>query len=117
MTVQERALGDVTILDVNGRMTVDAPRDARLVDTVRCVLAEGRRQILVNMEQVPQIDSSGLCDLVTAYTSTVRQGGALKLVKVPARVRDLLEITRILPVIEAYRAEADAVASFARVSS
>jgi anti-sigma B factor antagonist len=112
MTVTERSIGDVTILDVEGRMTVEAARAAHLADEARGLIQRGRKQIVLNLERVKQIDSSGLCDIVTAYTTTMRQGGALKLLHLPVRVRDLLTITKLLATIEAYETEADAIASF-----
>jgi anti-sigma B factor antagonist len=112
VTIEERAIGAATILDVKGRMTVDASDAERLTDTVRDLLARGRARIVVNMERVSQIDSSGLCDMVTAYTAAVRRDGSLKLLHVPAKVRDLLTITKIITILEAYDSEPAALASF-----
>jgi anti-sigma B factor antagonist len=112
VTVEERAIGAATILDVRGRMTVDATDNDRLTDTVRGLLARGRTQIVLNLQRVSQIDSSGLCDIVTAYTATVRQDGSLKLLHLTPRVRDLLTITKIITILEVYDSEASALASF-----
>jgi anti-sigma B factor antagonist len=112
VTVEERAIGAATILDVKGRMTVDASDNERLTDRVRGLLARGRTRIVLNLERVSQIDSSGLCDIVTAYSATVRQDGSLKLLHLTPRVRDLLAITKIITILEAYDSEASALASF-----
>ena len=93
-------------------MTVDATDNDRLTDTVRGLLARGRTQIVLNLQRVSQIDSSGLCDIVTAYTATVRQDGSLKLLHLTPRVRDLLTITKIITILEVYDSEASALASF-----
>ena len=112
MTVEERAIGDVTILNVEGRMTIEAPQDERLADKVRALLKRGRKQIVLDLARVPQIDSTGLCDIVMAYTTTVRRDGSLKLLHPSPRVRDVLTITKLKTILEVYDSEADALASF-----
>ena len=112
MTVEERAIGDVTILNVEGRMTIDAPHDERLADTVRGLLKRGRKQIVLDLARVSHIDSTGLCDIVMAYTTTIRREGSLKLLHPTARIKDLLTITKLRTILEVYDAEADALASF-----
>jgi anti-sigma B factor antagonist len=113
VTVQERAIGDVTILIVEGRMTADAPHDERVAGTVRSLLKRGRKQIVLDLARVSHIDSTGLCDIVMAYTTTIRRDGWLKLLHPTARVRDLLTITKLRTILETYDSEADALASFA----
>ena len=117
MTVEERTIGDVTILDVKGRLTVDAPGEVRLADTVGSLVSHGRKRIILNLAAVSQVDSSGLCDVATASTAAVRDGGELKLLNPTARVRDLLVVTKLLTVLEAYDSEEAAVASFPRPSA
>ena len=112
MKVEERAIGDVTILAVEGRMTVDASQDERVADKVRALLRQGRKQIVLDLAGVSHIDSSGLCDIVMAYTTTIRRDGSLKLLNPTPRVRDLLRITKLRTVLDAYDSEADALASF-----
>jgi anti-sigma B factor antagonist len=110
--IEERAIGDVTILTVEGRMTVDAQYDERVADKVRGLLKRGRMQIVLDLAGVAHVDSTGLCDIVMAYTTTVRRDGSLKLLNPTARVRDLLRITKLTTVLESYDSEADALASF-----
>ena len=117
MTVHERVVGDVTILEVDGRMTVDAQGDVRLRIEVRRLLQQGRKRFVLHLERVPQMDSSGLCDLVTAHTAAMRRDGWLKLLHLSPRVRDLLAVTKLLTVLEVFDSEADAVASFGPASS
>ena len=112
MKVEERAIGDVTILTVEGRMTVDALQDERVADKVRSLLKRGRKQIVLDLAGVSHIDSTGLCDVVMAYTTTIRRDGSLKLLGPTPRVRDLLRITKLHTVLDAYDSEADALASF-----
>ena len=112
MKIEERAIGDVTILTIEGQMTIDAPSGQRLGDTVRGVLKRGRKQIVLDLAGVAHIDSTGLCDIVAAYTTTIRRDGSLKLLSPTPRVCDLLRITKLRTVLDAYDSEADALASF-----
>jgi anti-sigma B factor antagonist len=112
MTLEERTSSGVTILDVAGRMTIEALHDMPLTVKVRRLLQDGRAHILVNLEGVPYLDTTGISDLVGAYVVTRRQGGSLKLLHLTARVRMVLTVTRLLTVLEAYEDEADAIGSF-----
>ena len=112
MTIEERSSGGVIILDVRGPMTIEVIGDMVLAEKVRPLLQEGHKQILLNLEGVPYLDTMGLCNVVEAYVTTKRQGGSLKLLHLTPHVRELLVITRLLTVFEAYDSEADAVASF-----
>ena len=112
MTIEERASGGVTILDVRGRMTIEDVQDMLLAEKVRPLLQTGRKQILLNLEGVPYVDTMGLCNVVEAYITARRQGGSLKLLGLTPHVRELLMITRLLTVFEAYASETTAVASF-----
>ena len=111
MTIEERASGSVMVLDVDGRLTIEALSDMPLTN-VRRLLQEGRKQILLNLENVPNVDTTGICNIVEAYVTTRRQGGSLKLLHLTAHVRAVLAITRLLTILDAYESEADAVASF-----
>ena len=113
MTIDERTSGGVSILVARGRITVEEQADVRVVDHVRRLLREGRKHVIVDMTAVPYVDTTGLRDIVEAYITSRRQDGAVKLIGVTARVRRVLEITRLLSVIDAYDSEADAIASFA----
>jgi anti-sigma B factor antagonist len=111
MSIEERALGDVTILDVEGRMTnefLDRPVRA----TVRRLLRDGRKQFLLNLDHVPSIDSTGLAEIIEAFLTTKRHGGTLKLEYVSPRVRELLRITGLATVLEVFDTEPVALASF-----
>ena len=111
MQIQERVVGDVTVLDLNGKITL-GEGDERLKDTIASLVAGGRRKVLLNLENVPYVDSAGLGVIVGTYTTITRQGGALKLLKLTKRIEDLLAITKLLTVFETFDDETDAVRSF-----
>jgi len=113
MAIRQRVHRNVTILDIEGRLTVETVPDLRLPDLIRRLLQSGRKQIVLNLEGVPQLDSSGLTALVEAHFATTRTEGALKLLHLAPRVRQVLQITRLLTIFEAYDTETDAVESFA----
>jgi anti-sigma B factor antagonist len=117
MTIQERASRGVMILDLDGRLTIETVPEARLADTVRSLLQAGRKQIVLNLACVPRVDTAGLCAIIEAFVTTRRQEGTLKLLNVSAHVREVLRVTRLLTIFEAYDSEADAVASFGVVVS
>jgi anti-anti-sigma factor len=112
MTIEERPSGNVVVLDVGGRLTIEAAGSLCLTARVRRLLQEGRKQFLLNLAAVPYVDTTGLCSIVEAYVTTTREGGSLKLLNVTARVRTVLAITRLLTILEAYESEEDAIASF-----
>jgi anti-sigma B factor antagonist len=112
MTVHERSIGDVTILDISGRITVQDGADV-LRDTVSGLVALGRVKLVVNFRSVPYIDSTALGELIRAYATTVRRDGGLKLLNLSRRVRELLTLTRLLAVFEHFESEDAAVAGFA----
>ena len=111
MTVAERTIGDITILDVEGRMTAENV-ERPLVAAVRRLLQEGRTNLLVNLERVRGIDTTGLTELVEAYTTSQRQRAHLKFEYVPRHVYELLRVTHLLQVLETFEVEAEAIASF-----
>src|SRR5262245_32371743 len=111
MTVTARIVGDITILDVQGTVTVGEQAE-RLRDKVRSVVQEGARRVLVNMAGISYVDSAGLGELIAAYTTTKRQGGTLKLLSTTKRLTDLLVITKLATVFETFDNEAEAIASF-----
>jgi anti-sigma B factor antagonist len=113
MEIAERVIGDVTLLDLKGKMTL-GEGDELLKDKVNSLLGEGRKKLVLNLEGVPYIDSAGLGEIVRTYTTVNRQGGNLKLLNLTKRIEDLLSITKLLTVFETYDSEADAVKSFAR---
>ncbi len=111
MTVSERAVGTVTILDVSGQVTLNDGAD-QIRDKVKAVLAAGKRQVLMNLGHVSYMDSAGLGELVQAYSTVSKSGGALKLVSPTKRLKDLLVITKLSTVFDSFDDEAEAVASF-----
>jgi anti-sigma B factor antagonist len=111
MLIEERVVGDVTILDLKGKITL-GEGDEALKDKINSLTLQDRRRILLNLEGVPYIDSAGLGEIVRTYTTVSRQGGQLKLVNLTKRIEDLLSITKLLTVFETFDSERDALASF-----
>jgi anti-sigma B factor antagonist len=112
MQISERVVGDVTILDLNGKITL-GEGDELLKDKINSLLNQGQRKLILNLEGVPYIDSAGLGEIVRTYTTVSRQGGKLKLLNLTKRIQDLLSITKLLTVFETFEAEDQAVQSFA----
>lgn len=111
MQIDERAVGDVTILDLRGKITL-GEGDELLKDKVNSLVNQGRKKIILNLENVPYIDSAGLGEIVRTYTTVSRQGGSLKLLSLTKRIQDLLSITKLLTIFETFDSESDAVRSF-----
>ena len=111
MQIEERVVGEVTILDLKGKITL-GEGDEALRDRISNLLQNGRKKILLNLEGVPYIDSAGLGEVVRTYTTVSRQGGQLKLVNLTKRITDLLMITKLLTVFETFDAEQDALKSY-----
>ena len=111
MQIEERTVGDVLILDVKGRITL-GEGDEILKDKVNSLLNQGLKKIVLNLAEVPYIDSAGLGEIVRTYTTVSRQGGSLKLLSLTKRITDLLAITKLLTVFETYESESEAVQSF-----
>ena len=112
MQIEERVVGEVTILDLKGKITL-GEGDEALKDKINSLIQQNRKRILLNLADVPYIDSAGLGEIVRTYTTVSRQGGKLKLLNLTKRIQDLLAITKLLTVFETYESEADAVKSFA----
>ena len=111
MQIVERTAGDVLILDVKGRITL-GEGDELLKDKVNSLLNQGLKKIILNLAEVPYIDSAGLGEIVRTYTTVSRQGGNLKLLSLTKRITDLLSITKLLTVFETFDSENEAVQSF-----
>ena len=111
MQIEERAAGDVIILDLKGKMTL-GEGDELLKEKINSLLSGGSKKIVLNLEGVPYIDSAGLGEVVRTHTTVSRQGGSLKLLNLTKRIEDLLSITKLLTVFETFDNEADAVRSF-----
>jgi anti-sigma B factor antagonist len=112
MQISERAVGDVMMLDLKGKVTL-GEGDELLKDKVNSLVNQGHRKIILNLADVPYIDSAGLGEIVRTYTTVSRQGGSLKLLNLTKRITDLLSITKLLTVFETFDSESDAVRSFA----
>jgi anti-sigma B factor antagonist len=111
MNIAERTVSDVTVLDLQGKMTL-GEGDELLKDKINSLLANGKKKLVLNLEGVPYIDSAGLGEIVRTYTTVSRQGGSLKLLNLTKRIEDLLAITKLLTVFETYDTEQEAVKSF-----
>jgi anti-sigma B factor antagonist len=111
MQIEERAIGDVIVLDLKGKITL-GEGDELLKDKVNSLVNQGHKKIILNLAAVPYIDSAGLGEVVRTYTTVSRQGGSLKLLNLTKRITDLLSITKLLTVFETFDAENDAVRSF-----
>ena len=111
MQIEERAVGDVMVLDLKGRITL-GEGDELLKDKVNSLVNQGQKKIVLNLAEVPYIDSAGLGEIVRTYTTVSRQGGSLKLLNLTKRITDLLSITKLLTVFETFDSENEAVQSF-----
>ncbi len=107
-----RQVGDVTVIDVAGRITL-GEGSSNLREGIREMLAKGNKKILLNLAEVTYIDSSGIGELVSGFTSVANGGGQLKLINLTKRVKDLLQITKLYTVFEVHEDEAAAIRSFA----
>jgi len=109
--ISHRQVGDVTILDLVGRVTLGEGAGS-FRDNILGLLSEGKNKLLVNMSEVSYIDSSGIGELVSNFTTTTNQGGTIKLLNLQLRVRDLLQITKLYTVYEMFTDEETALRSF-----
>ena len=107
-----RQVGDVTVVDAAGRITLGEGSSA-LRDMLRDMVAKGQKKILLNLSEVSYIDSSGIGELVSGFTTVTNSGGSLKLLNLNKRVKDLLQITKLYTVFDVHDDEASAVRSFA----
>jgi anti-sigma B factor antagonist len=111
MKLTVRQAGDVTILDLSGRILfADGEEDFRA--GLRPILESGQVNLLLNMIDVPFVDSAGIGEIVRAHATVKRQGGSLKLMNLGRRVHEALAITQMLTVIEAFDSEEEAIESF-----
>ncbi len=106
-----RQVDKVTIVDMSGRITL-GEGSSTLRETVRDLVSKGQKKIVLNLGDVSYIDSSGIGELVSSYTSVSNQGGHLKLLNLQKKVHDLLQITKLYTVFEVHTDEAAAVKSF-----
>ena len=111
LDVKERQAGDVTILDLSGEVRI-GDSSVALRDSIRNLADQGKKKVLLNLGGVKYIDSSGIGELIANYTTLKRGGGQLKLLNLTDRVQNLLVITKLLTVFDAYDNEAEALKSF-----
>jgi len=109
--LSSRQVGDVTVLDVAGRITLGEGSSA-LRDTLRDLVSKGQKKILLNLGEVSYIDSSGIGELVSGFTTVANHSGQLKLLGLTKRVKDLLQITKLYTVFDVHDDEAGAIRSF-----
>ena len=111
LNIAERLAGDVTVLDMSGKITIGEGSVA-LRTAVRRMLEEGKKKILLNLAGVGYIDSSGIGELVSSYTAINKDGGQLKLLNLTQKLQDLLTITKLLTVFDVYESESEALSSY-----
>jgi anti-sigma B factor antagonist len=111
MNITQRQVGDVTVIDVSGKITIGIG-DVQVRDAVHVALGGGARNIVLNLKNVTTIDSAGVGELVSAYTTVTNRAGKLKLVNLPSKVNDILQITQLITVFEVYDDETAALESF-----
>ncbi len=112
LTVGQREVDGVTIIDLSGRITLGDESSGKLRKTVQDVLAQGKKKILLYLGDTSYIDSSGLGELVSTYTTASNQGAKVKLLNVQKKVQDLLQNTKLYTVFDTFENEADAILSF-----
>jgi anti-sigma B factor antagonist len=112
MQISERTIGDVVVVDVSGKITLGDGGDVALRDKMRSLLQQGHKKVLLNLGDVSYMDSAGLGEIVQSYATVTKNGGALKLVAITKRIKDLLSITKLLTVFECHDTEAEGLASF-----
>ena len=113
MKASSRQVDGVNIVDMSGRITM-GEGSVVLRDSIRDLIAKGSKNILLNLADVTYIDSSGIGELVSAFTAVRREGGELKLLKLTKKVHDLLQITKLYTVFDVKDDEAAAVKAFSK---
>jgi len=110
LTVKTRKIDGVIIVDLSGKLTIGEPV-MQLRDALRVQVAAGDSKFIVNLADVSYVDSSGLGELVSSYTTVRNKGGDVKLLKLTAKIKDLLQMTKLLTVFDVYDDEAKALAA------
>ena len=112
MEINVRESGGASVLEVHGRLTIGEPSD-QLHSALQSVVQKGAKKVVVILNGIPQIDSSGISTLVRISIQLAREGGVLRLVCGPGRVRDALTVTRLVEAIPTFESESAALAHFA----
>jgi anti-sigma B factor antagonist len=115
MTTTTRQVDSVTVVDISGRITLGEGCQ-QLRDLIRDEITRGNNRLLLNLADVTYIDSSGIGELVSAFTRVSNQGGQLKLLNLTRKVKDLLQITKLLTVFDVHDDEARAISSFEKTA-
>ncbi len=116
LTAKTRQVGDVALVDFHGRITL-GENTGILREEVRSLLADGKKNILLNMQNVSYVDSGGLGELVGAFTTVAKEGGSVKLLHLQGKMKDLLQITKLHTVFATFDDEQKAVESFQTTST
>ncbi len=111
LTITERQAGDITILDMSGKVTI-GDGSVALRNAIRRLLQENKKKVLLNLAGVGYIDSSGIGELVSSYTTVKQEEGQLKLLNLTQKLQDLLAITKLLTVFDVYEDEGTALGSY-----
>ena len=111
LNISERQAGDVTVLDLGGKITI-GEGSVSLRSAIRRLVEEGKKKILLNLGKVSYVDSSGIGELVSSHTTITGKEGQLKLLNLQAKIKDLLAITKLLTVFDVYENESEALNSF-----
>jgi anti-anti-sigma factor len=114
MTIEQRTVGDVVVLSINGDIAMNGAGATLLADRVGNVLHAGHSRLLLDLAHVRYVDSAGLGELVHAFAAVRTRGGAIKLLNVSRRLNDRLAVTRLLAVFDCFDHEREALASFDR---
>lgn len=112
LNVDTREVDGVVIVDLSGRITLGEDSSGKLRQTVRDLLAQGNKKILPNLGNISYIDSSGLGELVSSFSTASSQGATVKLLNLQQKVKDLLQITKLYTVFDVSNSESEAVSSF-----
>jgi anti-sigma B factor antagonist len=111
MELSQRDLGNVTILDVSGKLTL-TDGGGQLKDKVSSLISEGHKNIVLNLGNLSYMDSAGLGEMVACHSTAAKNGAVVKLANTTNRMKDLLSITKLVTVFDAHETEAQAVSSF-----
>jgi anti-sigma B factor antagonist len=111
LNIQQRRVGEITVLDMDGKVTIDGTSNA-LHACIRDLLQKGQDRILLNLAGVAYIDSSGLGELISCHVTLNKSGGQMKILHLTQRLRELMTITKLLTIFDVYEVESDAIDSF-----
>jgi anti-sigma B factor antagonist len=112
MQIEERAVGDVTVVTVTGDITLNKGGDVILKDKINSLLQQGNKKILLDLGRVAYVDSAGLGQLVQVKVTASRNTAELKLLNITKRLKDLLVVTRLSTVFDSFESEAEGLSSF-----